>query len=82
MNCRAACGAGSRLSFPGKIHVGDEIVRRSTIASVKRKEGASGPLVFVTVRHEIGLRGEPAAIVDEHDIVYRGCRRRRQSRRR
>ena len=64
--------AGSRLSFPGKIRVGDAIVRRSTIASVTRKEGASGPLVFVTVRHEIGRDGEAAAIIDEHDIVYRG----------
>jgi 3-methylfumaryl-CoA hydratase len=64
--------AGSRLSFPGSIRVGDRIVRRSTIASVIQKEGASGPLVFVGVRHEIGLAGEAAAIIDEHDIVYRG----------
>ena len=64
--------AGSRLAFPGDIRVGDTIVRRSTIQSVKRKNGASGPLVFVTVRHEIGKPGETAAIVDEHDIVYRG----------
>jgi 3-methylfumaryl-CoA hydratase len=64
--------AGSRISFPGDIRVGDPIVRRSTIKSVTTKEGASGPLVFVTVRHEIGREEEPAAIVDEHDIVYRG----------
>lgn len=63
--------AGSRLRFPGSIRVGDRITRRSTIASVKQKEGASGPLVFVSVRHEIGRDGEAAAIVDEHDIVYR-----------
>jgi 3-methylfumaryl-CoA hydratase len=64
--------AGSRIAFPGEIRVGDAIVRRSTIKSVTSKEGSSGPLVFVTVRHEIGREGEPAAIVDEHDIVYRG----------
>ncbi len=64
--------AGSRISFPGNIHVGDAIVRRSVIQSVTTKEGASGPLVFVTVRHEIGREGEAAAILDEHDIVYRG----------
>jgi 3-methylfumaryl-CoA hydratase len=64
--------AGSRLSFPGAIRVGDRITRRSTIASVKQKEGASGSLVFVTVRHEIGRASEAAAIIDEHDIVYRG----------
>ena len=39
---------------------------------MKRKDGASGRLVFVTVRHEIGKPGEAAAIIDEHDIVYRG----------
>lgn len=64
--------AGSRLSFPGTIGVGDHVVRRSTIASVKRKQGASGPLAFVTVRHEVSASGGPVAIVDEHDIVYRG----------
>ncbi|MDP1731407.1 MAG: MaoC family dehydratase N-terminal domain-containing protein [Devosia sp.] len=64
--------AGSRLSFPGDIRVGDSIVRHSTITSVKQKVGASGPLVFVTVSHEISRAGETPAIVDEHDIVYRG----------
>ena len=64
--------AGSRLAFPGEIRVGDPIVRHSIIQSVKRKDGASGPLVFVTVRHEIGKPGGAAAIIDEHDIVYRG----------
>jgi 3-methylfumaryl-CoA hydratase len=64
--------AGSRIAFPGDIRVGEDIVRRSVIQCVTQKEGASGPLVFVTVRHEIGREGEAAAIVDEHDIVYRG----------
>ena len=42
----------------------------SRIADVTPKEGRSGTLVFVTVRHEIAdARG--LAIVDEHDIVYR-----------
>jgi len=64
--------AGSRISFAGEIRVGDRVTRRSTIASVKRKEGSAGPLVFVTVRHEIGRTGETPAIIDEHDIVFRG----------
>jgi 3-methylfumaryl-CoA hydratase len=64
--------AGSRIAFPGDIRVGMALARRSTIASVDRKQGAAGPLVFVTVRHEIGEPGGPALIVDEHDIVYRG----------
>jgi len=64
--------AGSRVSFPGEIRVGDRIVRRSTIASINEKAGKASPLVFVTVRHEIGHADEPPAIIDEHDIVYRG----------
>ena len=64
--------AGSRLAFKAELRVGDAIVRHSMIKSVTRKNGAGGPLVFVTVRHEIGRPGETAAIVDEHDIVYRG----------
>ncbi len=63
--------AGSRLSFPGELRVGDDIDRRSTIVSVTNKSGAGGDLVFVVVRHEIGRPGEAPAIIDEHDIVYR-----------
>ena len=48
MNCRAACGRAAGRRFPGEIRVGDAIVRRSTIASVKRKEGAQRP---AGVRH-------------------------------
>jgi 3-methylfumaryl-CoA hydratase len=64
--------AGSRIAFTGDIRVGDAVFRRSTITSVERKDGRSGSLVFVTVRHEIGRSGDPPAIIDEHDIVYRG----------
>jgi 3-methylfumaryl-CoA hydratase len=64
--------AGSRIAFPGKLRVGMALVRRSTVASVERKQGKAGPLVFVTVRHEIGEPDEPPLVIDEHDIVYRG----------
>lgn len=63
--------AGSRLSFLKDIRVGDEITRVSRIAAVKPKTGASGTMVFVTVRHEFSRPGEEPAIIDEHDIVYR-----------
>jgi 3-methylfumaryl-CoA hydratase len=64
--------AGSRISFPGRLKVGEPIARRSRIASVRLKEGASGPLAFVSVRHEISSGDAEPAIIDEHDIVYRG----------
>jgi hydroxyacyl-ACP dehydratase HTD2-like protein with hotdog domain len=62
--------AGSRLSFLQPVRIGEPIERTSTIVDITAKEGRSGPLVFVRVRHAIaGSRGP--AIVDEHDIVYR-----------
>ena len=62
--------AGGRLAFEHPLHVGDEITRSSRIADVNVKEGRSGALVFVTVRHEISdARG--VALTEEHDIVYR-----------
>ena len=68
--------AASQLEFRAPIRVDDRVERRSTIAAVTTKEGRSGPLVFVTVRHEVRCNGnaEPA-LVELHDIVYREARR-------
>jgi 3-methylfumaryl-CoA hydratase len=66
--------AGGRLEFHRPIQVGDAIERVSTIAKVDAKQGRSGALVFVRVRHEISAAGE-LAIVEEHDIVYRAAAR-------
>jgi 3-methylfumaryl-CoA hydratase len=62
--------AGSRVIFRGALHVGAMAERTSLIKSVSVKQGKSGPLVFVTVAHEIAVSGEPV-ILEEHDIVYR-----------
>ncbi len=62
--------AGGRMEFQRPVRVGDAIERVSTIAKVDAKQGRTGPLVFVLVRHEISAKGE-LAIVEEHDIVYR-----------
>jgi 3-methylfumaryl-CoA hydratase len=63
--------AGSRLEFLRPLKVGEEITRVSRIKDVASKDGRSGPLVFVTVRHEVSDRGG-VVLTDEHDIVYRG----------
>lgn len=63
--------AGSRLEFLRPLAVGARATRKSTIRDVSVKEGRSGTLVFVTVRHEIS-DAAGLAITDEHDIVYRG----------
>ena len=63
--------AGNRMQFLQPLRVGEQIQRRSVIESVKHREGASGPLFFVTVHHEISGPGGLATIED-HDLVYRG----------
>ncbi len=62
--------AGGRLEFLRPLRVGDALTRLSRIASVEVKEGRSGKLVFVTVRHEY-TDAAGVALAEEHDIVYR-----------
>ena len=63
--------AGSQIEFQRPLRVGEALERRSTIEDVRMKEGRSGPLVFVKVLHEVQA-GRQLAIVERHDIVYRG----------
>ena len=62
--------AGERVQFYHPLRVGERVARLSRIVDVKPKRGRSGPLVFVTVRHEIS-DDHGLALVEEHDIVYR-----------
>jgi 3-methylfumaryl-CoA hydratase len=66
---------GSRISFLRDLKAGEQVRRTSTILGVQEKQGGSGPLLFVTVRHEIAGEAHAAgapALIEEHDIVYRG----------
>ena len=64
--------AGSQFEFHAPVCVGDAVARTSTVSDVTQKEGRTGRLVFVRVRHEVRCNGaaEPA-LVELHDIVYR-----------
>ncbi len=62
--------AGGRLRFLRTLRLGEPVQRTSTIATVRSKEGRSGPLVFVTVRHEI-TNEAGVAIEEDQDLVYR-----------
>lgn len=71
--------AGSRFTFERPLCVGDTVQRISTIESIAHKQGRSGDLVFVTVRHAYRVMGTAAdaataadALTEWHDIVYRG----------
>ena len=68
--------AGSQFDFRSPLRVGDSVARTSTIEDVRSKDGRSGPLVFVRVRHDLRCDGaaEPA-LVEFHDIVYRDAQR-------
>ena len=61
--------AGGQLIFSGRLHIGERLFRSSTIRAVTRKEGAAGPMAFVTVGHLV--EGEQGGLVEEtQDIVY------------
>ena len=62
--------AGGRLWFKGALRIGETARRTSTIADLKTKQGESGVLVFLLVRHEFAGPGG-AAVIEEQDVVYR-----------
>jgi 3-methylfumaryl-CoA hydratase len=64
--------AGSRLRFHHPIPIGQDTVRHSVIDSLTYKNGRSGPLVFVTVRHDIKDSSDVVLLTEEQDLVFRG----------
>jgi len=67
--------AGSQFEFRSPMRIGDSVERTSTIADVTVKQGRTGALVFVKVRHEIRCNGAAdPALVEFHDIVYRAAK--------
>jgi 3-methylfumaryl-CoA hydratase len=62
--------ASSKVEFLAPLRVGAEITRRSRVASVTAKTGASGPLVFVEIAHETRGDGE-LAVREVQSLVYR-----------
>jgi 3-methylfumaryl-CoA hydratase len=67
--------AAGQFEFFHDLQLGDEISRTSTIDDVTVKNGRTGALCFVRVRHEIfNARGGQSlglAVREFHDIVYR-----------
>lgn len=62
--------AGGDITFHAPLRVGSALTRTSTIVSVTQKQGRSGALAFVTLRHELSSDGG-ACITETQDIVYR-----------
>lgn len=62
--------ASSTVDFLMPLQVGAAVIRRSTVLSVKQKEGASGSLVFVDVGHDT-LSDGALAVREVQSLVYR-----------
>ncbi len=62
--------AGGRLTFEAPLTLGATVDKLSTVTGVRLKDGRTGPLCFVTVRHEYAISGA-TCMIEEHDIVYR-----------
>ena len=62
--------AGGRLEFHGALYAGRPAEKLSVREAVTRKEGRTGPLAFVTLRHEVRQDGR-LAVTEWQDLVYR-----------
>ena len=64
--------AGGRVSTYGELVFGRPATRTTRVSDTREKQGRTGPLTFVTVRHDYTQDGR-TLIVDENDIVYRSA---------
>ena len=62
--------AGGRLVFEAPLRAGIPAERLSLAESLRHKTGRSGPLAFVTLRHEIRQQGR-LCVTEWQDLVYR-----------
>lgn len=62
--------AGSRIRWHQPFRAGVKAERISRVSAVTRKEGRSGKLAFVTLRHDIRQRNA-AILTEDEDIVFR-----------
>jgi 3-methylfumaryl-CoA hydratase len=62
--------AGSRVRFLAPILLGSEVERETSAIAINDKEGRSGRMRFVTLRHLLKVDGQ-VCVEEEQDIVYR-----------
>lgn len=62
--------AGGRLQFHAPLIAGSDAERRSVRESANSKTGRTGPLGFVTLRHEVSQGGK-LCLTEWQDLVYR-----------
>jgi 3-methylfumaryl-CoA hydratase len=65
--------AGRRVDYRHDLLIGSTVERRSSLASVTRKQTASGEMAFVTIQHELSSsRYSVPAIVEEQSYILLG----------
>jgi len=62
--------AGGQLTLTAPVLLGQPATKTVTLDRVTRKQGSSGPLVFVTLRHEIHQAGQ-LCVSEMQDLVYK-----------
>lgn len=62
--------AGGEVEFVAPLMFDQPVQRASEIAAIEQKTGASGPLTFVTVRHELTQDGG-LCVRERQDLVFR-----------
>lgn len=62
--------AGGQLQFHTPLRVGVGATKTTTVAKAEHKQGRSGPLGFVTLKHEITQEGT-LCVTEFQDLVYR-----------
>jgi len=63
-------GAGRRVRIMGRLRVAEPARRIAEVAAITPKEGRTGKMIVLTMRHSFEVRGQSIA-VDEFDAVYR-----------
>ncbi|NCO85118.1 MAG: acyl dehydratase [Rhodobacterales bacterium] len=62
--------AGGRLRFHAPLVAGIPAIKVTTLEQARRKSGRSGPLGFVTLRHDLHQNGT-LCVTEHQDLVYR-----------
>lgn len=62
--------AGGEVQTHGALREGDLVQRDSTVEAIRFKTGSTGPLGFVSVRHDYAVAGE-VRVSERQDLVYR-----------
>lgn len=62
--------AGGAIDFHAPLRIGEIVTRHSVIEDLTVKQGRTGTLCFVTVRHDIESNRRPV-LTERQDIVYR-----------